>query len=132
MKKLTRFVMAVQFDVKVSQDIIGPKTTEDAIRRKAVEMGINPDTREKVAQLKNALISAILGEISTFLKTDEAQELYSPNRRIDVKKFEARPLFLPSVAKTVDEKLQYLYPQAYLQQEIMPKSFWDRLLSIIT
>ena len=120
--------MATQFHLKVNRDIIAPNTTDYAIQSKAEEMAINPDTLEKVAKVKNAIISRILDEISVFLLTDEAQTTYSPDGRIDVKKFDSRTLFLTSISDTLNEKLQKLYPQAYIEQE----SFFTWGLSRIT
>lgn len=124
--------MATQFHLKVNRDIIAPNTTDHAIQSKAEKMGINPDTVEKVAQVKNAIISTILGEISEFLLTDEAQTIYSPDRRIDVKKFDARALFLTSISDTLNEKLQKLYPQAYITQETLFTWCLNRITSILS
>ena len=111
----------------VSRDIIVPKTTCDAIQSKAASMGLTPNSQESMAKLINSLMKDIFQEISTFMKTDKAQELYSPKKRIDVKKFTAQDLFLTSLTSTLNEKLTELYPQAYVQQESWVTPLWSRV-----
>jgi hypothetical protein len=124
--------MAVNFHVEVTKEIIFPHISSEAIQHKAAELGLLSNSREDISKIKNAITAEILSEISTFLLTEEAQNLYSPNRRIDVKKLSPKTLFLQSILDNLDKELTALYPQVFAQQEHWTTRLWNWSTTLIS
>lgn len=124
--------MAVKFHVEVTKEIIFPHISDEAIQGKAAELGLLSNSRENISKIKNAIITEILSEISIFLLTEKAQNLYSPDRRIDVKKLDSKAIFSQSIMRNLDEKLTALYPQVFAQQEHWMTRLWNWSTTLIS
>ncbi|MCB1107421.1 MAG: hypothetical protein KDK76_04920, partial [Chlamydiia bacterium] len=103
--------MSMQLELTILSRFIVPGVSNEAIQEKTQELGLSMETKKDLLTLSHSIRQTILGKISDFLLTKEANDI-CPR----AKNFNARVLYMKNVADNLDKNLTILFPELTKKQ----------------
>lgn len=118
--------MAVNLQVAVTKSIIIPGVNETSLKRAAKELSLDVKTESDLTLLRSHVITKVLAQISKFLVTQEATDLYPHASGLSVK-----PVYIKDITEQLDKTVDTLFPILVNQEATATQSSWPWPISLI-